>query len=282
MDYRKRHETGRIWAGLFLLLAGVVLILHGQGLFVPDVLFNWHLLAAALGIFIGFARGFRGLGWLILTAIGGVGLVEDYYTAFHIGPFVWPIVIILIGLMLLFRRRRPWEEEWETQWRERKARWRANQEKWHANQHDWHRTKREWKRQARKEWRDATREWQTGHAEETVYSDERVDIAASFGSFRKKLLSKNFKGGYAITFMGNMEIDLMEASFQGTVRLDITQIMGATTILVPEDWEVRPEVHSVLSEFKDTRPQPAMRNPEKVLILCGKSIIGSMEVRTRV
>jgi hypothetical protein len=286
MDYRKRHETGRIWAGLFLLLAGATWFLHEQGLFVPDTLFNWHLFVAALGIFIGLARGFRGFGWLIITAVGAVGLVEDYYSTVHIEPLIWPIVIILIGFMLLFRRRRPWEEEWEAKWREHKLRWQANQEQWHTNQQDWHQTKREWKRQARRDWREAARDWRDhrryGHAEETAYSDDQVDIASSFGTFRKKLLSKNFRGGYAMTFMGNMEIDLMEANFNGTIRLDITQIMGATTILVPEHWEVQPDVHAIFSDFKDRRPQPAMRNPEKVLVLSGKSIFGSIEVRTRV
>ncbi|HEV2482226.1 MAG TPA: LiaF domain-containing protein [Puia sp.] len=278
MDYRKRHETGRIWAGLFLLLAGATLLLHEQGLFVPDVLFNWHLLVAALGIFLGFARGFRGFAWLIVTAVGAVGLFEDYYTSVRIETFIWPIVIILIGLVLLFRRRRPWEEEWEAKWQEHKLRW-------HAGQQDWHRTKREWKRQAHREWRNAARDFRDhrryGHAEETVYSDDKVDIAASFGTFRKKLLSKSFRGGYAMTFMGNMEIDLMEASFNGTIRLEITQIMGTTTILVPEDWEVQPDVNVVFSDFRDRRPQPAMRNPEKVLVLSGRSVFGSIEVRTR-
>jgi len=284
MDYRKRHETGRIWAGLFLLLAGAIWFLHEQGLFVPDTLFNWHLFAVALGVFIGAARNFRGFGWVIITAIGAVGLAEDYYSTLRIEPFIWPVVIILLGFFLLFRRRRPWEEEWEARWRERKLRWQANEQRWHATQHEWHQTKREWKRAARREWREAARDWRDhhryGHVEETVYTDERVDIASSFGTFRKKLLSKNLKGGYAMTFMGNMEIDLMEASFDGTIRLDITQIMGATTILVPEYWEVRPDVHAVFSDFKDRRPQPAMRNPEKVLVLSGKSIFGSIEVRT--
>ena len=175
----------------------------------------------------------------------------------------------------------------EARWEERRLWWQANQQRWHESRHDWHRAKREWKRQARREWRDAARDFRDQrrhgheHAEETVYSEDRVDIAASFGTFRKKLLSKNFKGGYAITFMGNMEIDLMEAGFNGVVRLDITQIMGTTVILVPEDWEVQQDVNVVFSDFRDKRPQPAMRNPEKVLVLGGKSVFGSIEVRAR-
>jgi hypothetical protein len=294
MDYRnyrqKRRDTGRIWAGLFLLLAGATLLLHEEGLFIPDAIYNWHLLVAALGIFMGLARNFRGFGWLIITAVGAVGLAEDYYSAINIGPFIWPCVIVLIGLLLLFRRRRPWEEEWEANWRDRRMHWQANQRQWHE-------TKREWKRQARREWRDAARDvhdaardihdtardWRDqrrcGNAEQTVYSDEKVDIASSFGTFRKKMLSKHFRGGHVVTFMGNMEIDLREADFYGTIRLDVTQIMGTTILTVPEHWEVRPDLNAVFADFRDRRPQPAMQNPEKVLVLGGKSMFGSIEVR---
>lgn len=289
MSYRnyrqKRRETGHIWAGVFLLLAGAAWILHEQGLIIPDTFYNWHLLVAGIGLFIGLARNFRGIAWLVITAIGAVGLAKDYYSPMHIEAFIWPCVIILAGLLLIFRRRRPWEEEWEAKWRQRKMQWQAQQGQWHE-------TKREWRRQARKEWRDAARDvqdaardWQnqrrSAHAEETVYSDEKVDIASSFGTFRKKIISKKFQGGYAVTFMGNTDIDLLQADFFGTIKLDVTQIMGTTTITVPEHWEVRPDLNAVFADFRDWRAQPAMTNPEKVLVLTGKSIFGSIYVRSQ-
>lgn len=289
MDYRnykdKRRETGHIWAGVFLLLAGAAWILHEEGLIIPDLFYNWHLLVAGIGLFIGFARNFRGIFWLVITAIGAVGLVQDYYSPLHIQAFIWPCIIILIGLLLIFRRRRPYEEEWEAKWQQRKM-------QWHVKQGQWHQTKREWHRQARKEWRDAARDWraaardwqyqrQSAQAKETVYSEEKVDIASSFGTFRKKMISKNFRGGYVVTFMGSTEIDLREADFFGTIRLDVTQIMGNTTITIPEQWEVRPDLNAVFADFKDWRAQPAMRNPEKVLVLTGKSVFGSIAVRSR-
>ena len=289
MDYRnykqKRRETGHIWAGVFLLLAGAIWILHEEGLIIPDVLYNWHLLVVGIGVFIGFARNFRGLFWLVITAIGAVGLAQDYYSPLHIQSFIWPCFIILAGLLLIFRRRRPWHEEWEARWHQKKMEWQAKQGQWHE-------TKREWRRQARREWRDAARDIQgaardwrdhqrSTQAEETVYSDEKVDTASSFGTFRKKIVSKNFKGGHVVTIMGTTEIDLLEADFFGTIRLDVTQIMGNTTITIPEQWEVRPDLHAVFADFKDWRSQPAMRNPEKVLVLTGKSVFGSIAVRSR-
>jgi len=276
-NYRNR-ETGRIWAGLFLLMAGATLILHEEGLFIPDTIYNWHLLIAGIGLFLGLARNFRGLSWLVITAIGAVGLAEDYYSAIHIEPFVWPAVIIVIGLLLLFRRRRPWEEEWEAKWRQRKM-------DWEANRHQWHQTKREWKHYARKEWREAIRDkqdhWRFGAAEQSIYSEDQIDIASSFGAFRKKVRSKNFRGGYVVTFAGDLELDLMEADFYGTIKLNLTQIMGSTTILVPDHWEVRADVNSVFADFKDRRDQPAMTNPEKVLVLSGKSIFGNIDIKNR-
>jgi hypothetical protein len=276
-NYRRR-ETGRIWAGLFLLLAGATLILHEKGLIIPDSLYNWHLLVAALGLFIGLSRNFRGAGWLVITAIGAVGLVQDHYTTIHIEPFIWPCIIILIGLVFLFKRRRPWEEEWE-------AKWHRHRMQWNANEKQWHETKREWKRQARKEWREAARGWQDrrdfARTEQVSYAEDFVDIASSFGVSRKKLTSKNLSGGHIVTFMGHTEIDLTEADIHGTVKLDVTQIMGASKIIVPAHWEIRSDVHAVFAGFEDKREEPAVTNPEKVLVIVGTSVLGAIEVRTR-
>jgi Cell wall-active antibiotics response 4TMS YvqF len=285
-NYRqKRRETGRIWAGLFLLLAGATLILHEEGLIIPDTLYNWHLLVVGIGLFIGAARNFRGAAWIVIMAIGGFGLVQDYNSALHIRAFIWPCVIILVGLIFLFRRRYPWEDVWGAKWHERKQEWQANQQQRHRNEKEWHQAKRDWKRDARKEWRETARDWKDSRefarTEQDIYTEDFVDLACSFGSSRKKIISKNFKGGDIVTFMGHTEIDLREADIQGIVRLNVTQIMGSSRIVVPAHWEIRSDVNAVFAGFEDKREEAAVYNPDKVLVIVGTSAFGGIEVRTR-
>ena len=298
MDYRRRY-AGRIWIGVFLLLAGTVLLLHQQGDIIPKELYNWHLFVACLGVFIGLARGFRGLGWLVIFGIGAVGLTEDYYTNIHIDNYVWPAVVILIGLALIFRRKRPWDDEWAAKMQEHRRGWDMRQREWHEN-------KKEWRRQARREWRKVNRDWRKrgmdwhdaatdwrntnmesdyrkkhAQSQPSFFQEDYIDASSSFGFSCKKMLSKNFKGGHITTFMGHTEIDFTEADISGNVRLDVTQIMGATKIIVPAHWEIRSDVNAVMAGFEDKREETAITNPEKVLLIVGTVVCGGIEVRTR-
>jgi predicted membrane protein len=93
------------------------------------------------------------------------------------------------------------------------------------------------------------------------------------------MVSKNFKGGDVVTIMGGTEIDLSQADFTGVARLDVTQVMGGTKIIVPAHWEVRSEVSAIFAGFEDKRQQPAIQNPDKVLIIEGTSIFGGIELK---
>jgi hypothetical protein len=272
MDYRRRF-AGRIWAGLFLLLAGTALLLHQEGLVIPDALYNWHLFVVGLGLFIGLARGFRGFGWLVILGVGAVGLVQDYYPAIHLDAFIWPAVIILVGLALIFRRKRPWDEEWAEAWHQRRRHWQDQQRQWHEH-------KREWRRQARREWRNSCRDWRRRDMDWHNTGEDHIDASSAFGTSRRKILSRNFMGGHVTTFMGNTEIDLTEADINGNIRLDITQTMGITKLIVPPHWEVRSEVNAVMAGFEDKREAPAVTNPDKVLVIVGTVVCGGIEVTT--
>jgi predicted membrane protein len=110
-------------------------------------------------------------------------------------------------------------------------------------------------------------------------SEDYIDTTSIFGGVHKKVVSKNFKGGDIVTFLGGSEIDLSQAEINGTARLDVTQVMGGTKIIVPAHWEVRSEVTALFAGFEDKRQQPAMINPDKVLIIDGTSIFGGIELK---
>ena len=110
-------------------------------------------------------------------------------------------------------------------------------------------------------------------------SEDYIDTTSVFGGVHKKVVSKNFKGGDVTTFLGGTEIDLTQADINGVVRLDVTQVMGGTKIIVPAHWEVRSQVTAVFAGFEDKRQQPAGLNPDKILIIEGTSIFGGIELK---
>ena len=203
-------QEGRIWAGLFLLLVGAVLLLDQMGFPLPDWLFSWHAFLIALGLFIGFRHNFRGGLWLILILIGGALEVQDYYPYIELHRFLLPGILILCGLAFVLNPRGgPFSGRYQ---------WKGHQ--WRSHQ---------WK----SEWKQDKYRWKYGvtvclHQPHEGYSSEDyiVDATAFFGGVHKKIVSKDFKGGDITTIMGGTELDLTQADFTGIVKLDVVQIMG--------------------------------------------------------
>ncbi|HLI92999.1 MAG TPA: LiaF domain-containing protein [Puia sp.] len=110
-------------------------------------------------------------------------------------------------------------------------------------------------------------------------SEDFVDTTTFFGGIHKRIVSKNFKGGDVVTIMGGTELNLTQADFTGTVKLEVVQIFGATKIIVPASWEIRSEVTAIFAGFEDKRQQPTPHNPDKILILHGTSLFGGIELR---
>jgi predicted membrane protein len=205
-----------------------------------------------IGLFLGLRHNFRRGGWLIMILVGGFFLVQDYYPQWPIHRFLWPFVLIFIGLfVILSPRRSRWKGEWN----------------------------REWKDEYRAARRERRYRGSFNSSKEGYTSEDFIDSTAIFGGVHKKVVSKNFRGGDITSLMGGTEIDLTQADFTGVIKLDVTQIMGGTKIIVPAHWEVRSEVTAMFAGFEDKRQQPAVINPDKVLILQGTSIFGGIELR---
>ena len=79
--------------------------------------------------------------------------------------------------------------------------------------------------------------------------------------------------------MGGSEINLSQADINGTVVIDITQIMGGTKLIVPPNWEIRSNITSVFGNVEDKRQKERIMNPEKVLVIDGTSLFGGIEIK---
>jgi len=249
-DRNRNRGLGRIGAGLFLLLIGGVLLLDQMGFPLPDWLFNWYVLLIAIGLYVGLRHNFRGGAWLTLILIGGFFFVQDYYPRIPLHRFIWPAVLIFVGILVIVspgrgRRHGRDGEDWDRYGERLKRRYAQS----------------------------------FASMKEGYSSEDFVDSTAIFGGIHKKIVSKNFRGGDITSILGGTELDMTQADFTGMVRLDVTQIFGATKIIVPAHWEVRSEVTALFAGYEDKRQQPVITNPEKVLILQGTSVFGGIELK---
>src|SRR5687767_4857233 len=103
-NHRQRRR-GHVWAGLFLLLIGGLLLARQAGMLFPDWLFTWPMILVAVGLFLGIRHGFRNAAWLFPVFIGFMFLVDDIFPGANFRNYIAPMIIIGLGLLFLFRPR---------------------------------------------------------------------------------------------------------------------------------------------------------------------------------
>ncbi|RYY66940.1 MAG: hypothetical protein EOO12_02700 [Chitinophagaceae bacterium] len=243
-----RRRAGRVWTGLFLLAIGGLLFARQAGVLFPHWLFTWPVLLIAIGLWIGVRHRFRGFGWLIPIAIGGLNLMGTFEDIRWVRPYVGPAILVLLGLLFIFKpRRRRFREEGGAPF------------------------------------------GAGGPAEAPAVTDDltgtpdrsdRIDITAVFGGVKKNVLSKNFRGGDIVTFMGGAEVNLSQADFEQRITIDCTNVFGGTKLIIPPDWEVQSDIAAVFGGVDDKRPPSSNPTPGKVIFLDGTCLFGGVEIRS--
>ncbi|HLY72207.1 MAG TPA: DUF5668 domain-containing protein [Puia sp.] len=244
-DYPARPHR-KFWPGLFIVGAGILLLAREMHADIPDWIFTWPTLLICIGIIIGFQNQFRNIAWLLFIAAGSFSLVDKQMPDLHLHHYIYPVLLIFLGLFFIFRRR---NDQWVRQRQEWRSKWKDS---WHNMEHE---------------------------ANINTDSGEFIDSTSIFGSVKRIVLSKNFKGGDLTCFMGGAEIDLSQADIQSPVRLDITQLFGGTKLVVPGNWNVKTHVTSIFAAVEDKRVmQITIPDANKILILDGTSIFGGIEI----
>jgi predicted membrane protein len=245
-EKRYRRSGHRIWGGLFVVVIGVLLLARQMDAGVPDWIFTWPTLLIGIGVVIGFQHGFRNISWIFLIAAGSFLLVDHEMPELRLHRYIYPIMVILLGVFFIFRR----------------------------HNRDAYQQRQEWKNSWRNNWRNT----QFG-ADISSTDGEFIDSTSVFGGVKKIILSKNFKGGDITCFMGGAEIDLSQADIQGSAALDITQVFGGTKLIVPGNWNIKTQIISVFAGIEDKRMiQSATPDINKTLILDGTSVFGGIEI----
>ena len=236
---------------LFLIVGGV-LLMRQTGYPFPAWLFTWEMILILMGLFIGIRHGFRDFSWLVMIIIGLVFLSDDLYPGIQIKQYAVPIIIIALGVLFILSPRRMCGG---------KGRFRKHQ----------------FNRPAELPPADSA---EVITPETDITQDTELDIVSIFAGIKKRIMSKQFRGGDIVCVFGGAELNLTHSDFISPVVLDVTMVFGGTKLIIPANWEVRSEVTAIFGGVDDKRPQPTSSIPEKTIILKGTLMFGGIEVNS--
>ncbi|KAA9042041.1 hypothetical protein FW778_08495 [Ginsengibacter hankyongi] len=243
----------RVWSGIILLIAGCLLLAYKMGAPVPAWVFTWPVLLIALGFLTGIKSRFHNPGAFIMIVIGGIFLIDQTSPDLKFHDYILPAILIAVGIIYIFRPRHTWGGRYDRRWRRS-----FYEPPNYTPPSNYSEAKAD--------------------AEFTEDTAEYVEINAVFGSVKKIILSKNFKGGEINCFMGGAELNLMKADMQKPINLEVNNVFGGTKLIVPSNWDVKNEVTAVFGGIEDKRNVAGVTDPGKVLVLHGTCVFGGIEI----
>jgi len=240
--FDRHSRMGSIWTGFFILLIGIGALIKATVTDFPDWIFSWQMFLIVLGFFVGVRHGFKGGTWFILMIIGGIFLVNEINPELGFRRYLWPSIMIAIGIFFILRpRRHHWED------REKKT----------------------------------SLQGDIPIAGATNSDEDFVDSTSIFGGAKKNIISKNFKGGDLINIFGGTELDLTQADFNGTAVIELTTVFGGTKLIIPSNWAIKSDAVIIFGGIEDKRRmQTITENPEKTLLLRGTVIFGGIDIKS--
>lgn len=98
----------KVTLGLFLVAAGILLILGRSGLIEPkhmEYIFSWQSLLVALGVLFLISNPRSVVFSSILILVGGFFLYSEIVSLpIETRNIFWPIILVLLGLVMIFKR----------------------------------------------------------------------------------------------------------------------------------------------------------------------------------
>jgi len=117
MDCSNRIKNTTVITGLFFILIGTLLLLDRMQLIpgnISHIIISWPMLLIAAGVY-SMSKSVNTTG-VLLVLIGVVfvlprtGLIPEYYSLRQL----WPVILIFIGIVLLFKFNRGGKEGWKS------------------------------------------------------------------------------------------------------------------------------------------------------------------------
>ncbi|WP_316767874.1 LiaF transmembrane domain-containing protein [Pedobacter frigiditerrae] len=262
------NNSGKLWAGLIIVVVGSLLLVNNIGFGLPSWLFHWSNILILIGLFIGFKHNFKNGNGLILIIIGAFfTLKEAFDDVVNFDKIGWPALIIALGLFLILKPKSSFNQE---RCGKRRRRWQRTKDGWKESlsEHDPYMAN------------PAEDPNLNPNAEKTTSSNDFLDSVNVFGGSHQTIYTKNFKGGEVTAVFGGCDLNLTQADFEGEITIDITAIFGGCKIIIPPGWHVKSEVTAIFGGLDDKRSiQPLAEGPHKLLIIKGIAMFGGVDIR---
>lgn len=240
-NHERSRVRGKIAGGFLIVCIGLLFLARELGVYIPGWIFSWQVFLIALGVVIGIKHNFRKPSWFILMLIGSAFLISDFFPTIGFRPFLWPILIILIGFFIILKsfkkNNSPFGED------------------------------------------NCRRDSKCNYSGESM-NDDFIKSNVVMGGVKKNILSKNFKGGEIANIFGGTEINLSQADFEKTATIEIKNVFGGTKLVVPANWKIHSEIDTIMGGVEDKRPPQSLMGADinKVLVLKGSLIFGGIEI----
>ncbi len=253
-------RKNRTLGGLILMGIGIAFLIRTVNFFfIPYWLFSFPMLLIVIGLYFGAKHNFRNGIWIIFLIWGGLQLLDDIFPFHRFSDAIFPLIIIAIGMRMIMNRNRRFDKDY---WKHSLA-WRINVNTGRTG--------------------DPVGDPNTPDPtplNNGFYGDDHLDATSIFSGVKKKILSKDFKGGEITNFFGGCDVDFTSADINGRVMIDVTQVFGGIKLIVPPHWHVTSDMVNLFAGFDDKRLQKSDYGSDKILVLKGTSIFAGVEIRS--
>ncbi|MFC2157343.1 LiaI-LiaF-like domain-containing protein [Acidobacteriota bacterium] len=107
------------------------------------------------------------------------------------------------------------------------------------------------------------------------------DLGASviMSGIKRRVESKQFRGGKASVVMGSFELDLRDAGLEGNkATIDLSAVMGEIKVFVPRNWNVEVGSSNILGEVNNSHSPSFEGEPVSTLYIKASSVMASVGI----
>jgi hypothetical protein len=268
-NWNNSRENAPAFAGVILLILGGIWLLRELNINLPYWLVQPYTFLIGIGIYLGAKKNFQPpFGWVIPLAIGVCWMVANVFNV-NIWRFGFPVALIGAGAYIVINALNGKKiiDNPTTDFQKK------------TDEVDDIQIVDETITDTNTVPSSSTADATFANQTNTTYTDDIINTTAVFSGVKKMVTSKNFKGGEIIAILGGSDINLTFADMQSPAVLDVTVLMGGVTIIVPQGWQIKNNITSILGGVEERRPHPIATDDKKILVLKGTVIMGGVDVR---